>query len=265
MPQLSLDCLTLTDTAPQDLVRAAGSAGFDRVSLWTAPPLFPRQGVTADNEAEVARALAETGVGAHAIEFFDMRSAEALEGYRPALDLGARLGGRVAIAINHSNPDRDHVAELLAQFALIAGEYGLGVNVEPIALGQTRTLAEAASLIGAAGADCGITLDFLHLYRTGGGAREIRAIDPGLIRYVQVCDGKAQATAEEVVNEGVMRRLWPGAGDFPIDEYMAAVPPHALVGIECPDLARIQSGEVPEAIAAEAMRWLKRALPADQD
>ena len=37
MPRLSLDCLTLTDTAPADMIRAAGASGFDLVSLWLNP------------------------------------------------------------------------------------------------------------------------------------------------------------------------------------------------------------------------------------
>ena len=79
MPQLSLDCLCLTDTPPEEQVRAAAAAGFDLVSIWVAPPMFPRAGVNAGNLAELNEVMAQTGVKAHGVEVFDLVSDEALE------------------------------------------------------------------------------------------------------------------------------------------------------------------------------------------
>lgn len=262
MPQLSLDCLTLTDTPPDQLVRAAGAAGFDLVSLWTGIPIFPHHGVTADNRDAVARALAETGVGVHTIEVFDLVSEEALESYRPALQLGAELGARSATTINFANPDRDDVVRLLHRFAAIAESYGLATSLEPISVGHTRTLKDAAHLIADAGAKVGITFDFLHLVRTGGSAEDVRAIDPALIRYVQVCDGPLEVAPELAPAEGTVARLLPGAGEFPVSALIAASPTHAIFAAECPDLARMQSGATPGQRALEAMQALCSVLPA---
>jgi sugar phosphate isomerase/epimerase len=176
MPQLSLDCLTLTDTPPDELVRAAAMAGFDLVSLWTGAPVFPRHGVTARNRQAVARALADTGVGVHTIEVFDLVSEAALESYRPSLQLGAELGARSATTIHYSNPDREDAVRLLHRFAAIAADYGLATSLEPISVGRTRTLMEAANLIADGGADVGITFDFLHLVRTGGSPQHSSAM-----------------------------------------------------------------------------------------
>lgn len=260
MPLLSLDCLTLTDTPPDELVRAAASAGFDLVSLWTGVPVFPRQGVTRHNRDAVAAALAETGIGVHVLEVFDLASDEALESYRPALEIGAGLGGKSATVINFSNPDRADVVRLLRRFAAIAGEYGLGVGIEPIVVGKTRTLAEGAALIADAGVDAGLTFDFLHLVRSGGSAKDVRAIDPALIRYVQVCDGMLSVPPQQVLTEGTLSRLLPGSGEFPIAELLAAAPAEAIVGVECPDLAKLQAGATPEELAKNAMRALRAVL-----
>ncbi|HET9630140.1 MAG TPA: sugar phosphate isomerase/epimerase [Novosphingobium sp.] len=257
MPRLSLDCLTLTDTAPDQLVRAAAGAGFDLVSLWVAPPIFPRQGLSPANCDAVAAAMAETGIGVHVLEVFDLVSDEVLEGYRPALELGAGLGGKVATAIHMTNPDRTDAVRLLRRFAGIAAEYGLGVGLEPIVVGETRTLAEGAALIAEAGIDAGLTFDFLHLMRCGGSAGDVRAIDPALIRYVQVCDGKLSVPPEYLEVEGALLRLFPGEGEFPIAELLAAAPEHAIIGVECPNLARIQAGADPIDLAHEAMAAIR--------
>lgn len=261
MPRLSLDCLTLTDTAPVDLIHAAAAAGFDLVSLWTGEPaVYPRHRALPDDRQAIAAALAATGVGVHTVEVFDLTSRAAVEGYRPALELGAALGGRSATAIHHDNPDRAQVVDLLRQFAAIAADYGLATCIEPIAMGYTRTLAEAAALINEAAVDAGITCDFLHVMRTGDGPADIAAIGDGLIRYVQVCDGPLEIAPDQLAAEGVGLRLLPGRGEFPITDLLNAVPPGAIVGLECPDIARLSAGISPTQLAREAMAALRDAL-----
>jgi sugar phosphate isomerase/epimerase len=261
MPRISLDCLTLTDTTPADLIRSAESAGFDLVSLWVnPPPVFPLQIVTHATEAECASLLASTGVGVSSLEAFDLVSERSVQASRAALELGARLGARAAVALNAANPDRSQVVDLLAAFAEIAGECGLGVNVEPISMGRTRTLAEARDLIRDAGVDAGIVFDVLHLVRTGGGAREVRAIEPGLIRHVQINDGPATIPTKDLITEAVAERLYPGEGEFPLVELLRAAPSDVPWALETPSVRRARSGMSPKAQAIEAMAALRRLL-----
>ena len=146
--QLSLDCLTLTNTRPVDLIRGAGAAGFDLVSLWMQPPsLYPLQLVTPAMEKECAEALAQTGVRVHALEVFDLFSIDTVQSYVPALELGARLGATTAVAINMRNPDAACVSDAFGLFAELAGQFSLGVNIEPVAICQTSTLVQARDII----------------------------------------------------------------------------------------------------------------------
>ena len=58
MTILSLDSLTLTDTAPQVAIQAAAEAGYDACSLWIIPPpLFPSPLLTLEHERECAAIL----------------------------------------------------------------------------------------------------------------------------------------------------------------------------------------------------------------
>jgi sugar phosphate isomerase/epimerase len=261
MVTLSLDCLTLTDTRPAEVIRAAGSAGFDLVSLCVqGPPLFPSLLLKRDQEAECAALLADTGVGVHSLEFFDLVSEEAIEAARPALEMGARLGGKAALAMHFTNPDRGHASDLLGRLAEVAGEYGLATMLEPVAMGQTRTLAEARDLIRASGARAGILFDAWHLVRSGCGIEDLRAIEPGLIAYVQFNDGLIADPPGDMIRESIEERLYPGEGEFPLAELAAATPRDIPWAIECPSLRRAAAGISPREQAVESIAALRTLI-----
>ena len=261
MPKLSLDSLTLTDTAPQVAIRAAAEAGFDACSLWIIPPpLFPSPLLTPAMERECAAIIADTGIEPIALEVFDLYALAGVETVKPLLEMGARLGGKAALAIHYSNPDRGEAAEILARFAEAAASFGLATNLEPVAGGKSQTLAEARDLIRASGADVGICFDPHHLIRAGEGLAELQAIEPGLIRYVQVCDGPIPQPPEIAMTEAVCERLYPGDGDFPLASLLRAAPRDVTVGIECPSVSRAQAGVSAADQAKEAMARLKALL-----
>jgi len=262
MRKLSLDSLTLTDTQPQDLIRAAAAAGFDLVSLWVqAPALYPSPLVTPDKVDECVNLLSDTGLEVVSLECFDLHSEAVIESYRAALEIGARLGGKTALAINFSNSDASHTAALLARFAEIARECGLGVNLEPVAGGQSPRLAQARAIIRASGADVGICLDPHHLFRSGDSIADLETgSSPGEIRYVQVCDGPFVQPAEIMRTEAICERLYPGDGEFPLADFLRAAPKGIPLGIECPSLSRAESGRSAVDQAREAIATVRRLL-----
>lgn len=261
-PLLSLDCLTLTVTPPPEVIRSAAAAGYDLVSLWAQPPAaYDAALMTRAHEAECRRVMADTGVGVVSLEVFNLVSSSVNQSYRPALELGARLGARAALAIHYHGAEPDAAADVLADFAATAAEYGLGVNLEPVAMGQTRTLAQARDLIRASGADVGILFDTWHLIRSGCGVEQIREIEPGLIRYVQVNDGLATIPEDAMIAESLEERLYPGEGEFPLVELLRACPRDVPWAIETPSLRRARVGITEEAQARATMA-LMRALVA---
>lgn len=261
MPAFSLDCLTLTDSSPIELIETAAAAEFDLVSLWvSSPSAFPRMRMTPGMERECARLLQDTGIAVHLLEVVDLSTEDAIYAHRPALELGARLGGKAASAYHGSNPDRRHVADLLALFVEVAGEFGLEAVLEPVALARTRTLAEAAALIHDAGGKAGIVLDTLHLIRSGGGTAELAAIDPALIRYVQLNDGIVQLPAEDWRDEAMNERLYLGDGEFPLADILNILPTDIPWGIETPSRRRASAGMNASAQASAAMASLRRTL-----
>ena len=252
--KLCLDSLTLNDTEPMEIIRCAKNAGFDLVSLWVQPPaLFPLPLVTPAKAKACSAVLAETGMRVGPLEVFDMSPALDVKSYRPALELGAQLGAKTASAINVRNPNPVEVSELFAQFAELAGEYGFGVTLEPLATFATSRLAQARDIIRASGVDAGIVLDALHLVREGGTVADVRAMEPGLIRYVQLCDGPASLLPEERPLEASYERRLPGDGVFPLVELLSAAPTDINWGIEAPSRRRAASGMSAEMQAKAAM------------
>jgi sugar phosphate isomerase/epimerase len=261
VPRLSLDSLTLTDTSPQEAIRAAAAAGFDACSLWIIPPpLFPSPLVTPAVERACAAILSDTGLEVIGLEVFDLHSMAGVEDCRPLLEMGARLGGKAALTINYSNPDAGETADILAHFAEVAAGFGLATNLEPVAGGRTQTLAAARALIKASGADVGICLDSYHMVRSGDTVADVAAMEAGLIRYVQLCDGPIPQPPEIAATEAVCERLYPGDGKFPLMDFLKAAPRDVPIGIECPSLQRAGAGVSPTDQAREAMAKMRRLL-----
>jgi sugar phosphate isomerase/epimerase len=90
-----------------------------------------------------------------------------------------------------------------------------------------------------------LVIDTLHLVRSGAGAKDIAALDSELIGYVQLCDGRMQATREQYMYEARFERMAPGAGEMPLLDILAALPRHLAVGLEIPMRAQAETGVGP--------------------
>jgi sugar phosphate isomerase/epimerase len=262
MTTLSLDHLTIFDASPPELVTIAADLGLGLVSLWTQLPLqadLPL--VTPANKKEALARMRDTGVRLGNAECFNLTPEVRPEDFRPTVTLAAELGATSLVAINAWDPERSRALDNFAALCRIAAEHGMKANVEFISMGKVRTLADAIAFITDSGEpNVGVTIDFLHLIRTGGTAADISAMDPALIGYVQVCDGPAGLAREEWSDEGFEQRQMPGDGEFPLAELMAAVPEGIVVGVEVPHLALREAGVSAAERARRAVEGTRRFL-----
>jgi sugar phosphate isomerase/epimerase len=259
-PSLSLDCLTLPDVAPIDLVRVAAEVGYGSFSLWVQPPaLYDVMLATPVMTADLARAITDHSVTLGNLEVFNVNTDEPITVYEPAIALGAQLGARTATAIAFGEPLPD-IAERFAAFHALCADHGILPLVEPIAMGNVRTPQDGVDLIRAAGVDARLVIDCLHLVRTGCTADALLAIPPEYVGHVQICDGPAAVTPDELGLEATANRLYPGEGAFPLVEILAAVPPGATLGLEVPNVARLERGMPPADRAREALSAARAVL-----
>jgi sugar phosphate isomerase/epimerase len=259
---LSLDHLTIFDVSPPELVTIAAGLGVPLVSLFTQLPLqadLPI--VTAANKAETLARMRDTGVKLGNMECFNLTPEVVAEDFRAAVALGAELGATSLVAINAWDPERNRALDNFAKLCRIAAEYGIKVNVEFISMGKVRTLADAIAFITDSGEpNVGVTIDFLHLIRTGGSAADMRAMDPKLIGYIQVCDGPLTLPQEQWNDEGFEQRQMPGEGEFPLADLMTAVPPGVTIAAEVPHRALRLAGVSAAERARRAVEGTRRLL-----
>lgn len=262
---LRLDQLTILDAGPLALIDAAASFGIYRVSLWTSGTEYIEEarGVTRANMSEVGSRLMDRGVSVETIECFFLTENPDFETWKRGLEFGAEIGGRSAVAVNPGVADEIQAAEQLAAFAEIAAGFGLGVSFEPICVGATRTIAEAQRLIKFSGrADIRITIDALHLFRTGGTPADVASLDPAAIGSAQICDGPAYASLEMRGAEGSYDRMMPGAGDFPLVDFLSSLPIETMIGVEVPSRSLRLAGLSPHdrvALAVAGARAIRDA------
>jgi len=247
MNPLALDHLTLFEISPPELVSVAGELGFPLVSLWTAAPLkgdFPL--LTQANKDETRRRMNDTGVRLGNMECFNLTPELVADDFRPAVELGAELGASSLVAINAWDPEWNRALDNFVILCGIAAEHGLKVNVEFLSMGQVRTMADAIRFLSEAGQpNTGITFDVMHMVRTGAIPADLKALDPALVGYAQICDGPMLLDQELWNFEGFEQRQIPGEGEFPLADFLAALPPDVILGAEVPLKSLREAGVTP--------------------
>lgn len=225
---------------PVGAIRAAATAGYDLVGIRLAPAhaADPSPSLLADPALmrEVRQALAGTGIAVLDVEVVRLRPDTDVRQFEPMLEAGAELGAQMILAVSHV-PDEARTAAALNALAESAAVRGLSVALEFMGFSEVRTAAAAARVVALAGHPAlGILADSLHLARTGGSAADLAGLP---LLAAQLCDGPAAGpgTAEAMAAEARTARLMPGAGELPLGDFVAALPPGVAVSLEVPSAA----------------------------
>lgn len=234
MRALSLHHLIATEISAVQLVRIAGMLECRHVCLFTQDPGggfgFP---IVTDTELpEVRRAMAGEAVTALGIASFALTQDVDVDRYLPAIDRGAALGASCA-NVRVLDPDTGRATANFARFAAKAQERGIVVGIEFSGYGASDVLARARAMVAQAGIG-GIALDALHAVRTATPMRDLLALRPDEISYVQLCDGPIHATEADYAREGAFDRLAPGQGTFPPAAMLALTRPDLPLSLEVP-------------------------------
>jgi sugar phosphate isomerase/epimerase len=264
--RISLHHLTLADTSPAEFVDIAAAAGCSHVCLFVKVPgnnaaaAFPRvEGVPA------ARALKERldGLGLsvwNVDTFMIVPGAEPAE-YRETLEIAAALGAKTVNTLNF-HPHADSAAAVLASFGTLAAQYGLSVVLEWYRFSKTNDLGAAVELARRTGqSNIALNVDILHLIRNGNRPADLAAVDPALLQYAQICDGPLLRPEEEQGNEAVCERNFPGEEEFPLVDFVRALPESAVLSIEAP-VNRLRSSLTPLERARRAVAGTRKILAA---
>ncbi len=241
---LSVSHLTALDAPPETFVRAAAAAGFGRVGLRiNPPPHTPLQWPLAGDARRVRelRQICEAaGVDVVECEGFSIRPGTTIAGDLPGLDAAAALGCRFVLA-GGIEPDESRLIDRLGELAHAAAARGLRVGMEFMSWTPLRTLEDARRVHAKVGAaNLGILVDFLHLARTGGSARDLAHVPADALAYAQICDAtRMPAPGLDLVDEARTHRFYPGDGELPLAELVAALPADLCYTLEAPSAKHV--------------------------
>ena len=254
MTRIGVHHMSALNSTPADFIKMAADAGSDSVSIFTFGDSRRFPLVNQDNLAAVKTALKDSGLTVANIDAFSIGPDTKIADLLPALDLGVELGAQ-AVSAQILGSDLSQMMEKLGQLCELSLERGFKVGLEFLPFTSLcRNLAETIELIKALNcANLGMSMDILHLIRSGGTADDVAALSPDLICFAQVCDSQRLDATHDYMMEAVNGRLVPGKGKLPLQAFVAALPTDITIDIE-----------IPNSAAGDPFERIKKALQATQ-
>ena len=205
---LSLAPLTVLELDPAELVQCAAQTGYDAVGFrliraTEQEPIRPTIGTTALIR-ETKRRLDDSGLRLLDVEVVRLApETRVRRDFEAFLETGAFLGATEALVTGY-DPDHRRIADNLTELALLAAEFGITLNLEPMPWTEVRNLHEGAALVGQCPGNVGLLIDAIHYDRALSTPAELQALPREWIRYAQICDAPAQRPADmaELMRQG---------------------------------------------------------------
>ena len=248
--RLGIEMLTLMGMPPVDHVRLAGALGCVSIStgllrmpmaMFGRAELYPDWSLLDDKalRGEVKAALADTGVHIGLGEGFRVDPAfDVAEKFEAQLDIMAELGAWRINAIS-TEPDENRAIDQFGKLSDMVLERGMRFLVEfapPHALNNAESALRMADALGHD--RCGMMLDAMHFFRSGGTVEQVGKLP---VIYAQLCDVPLVSPGISYMDEAMFHRTAPGDGELPLREWIAALPADCEIGLEVPNLARLES------------------------
>jgi sugar phosphate isomerase/epimerase len=264
---LSLAPLTVLELDPAELVDCAAATGYDAVGLrliraTEQEPLRPTIGRT-PLIRETRRRLDDSGLRLVDIEVLRLRPETRVRAdFEAFLETGAYLGA-TELLVTGNDPDHSRTADNLAELALLAAEFGLTPNLEPMPWTDVKDLQQGIAILSACQVNVGLLVDAIHYHRAMNSPAELAALPRDWIRYAQICDAPAErpGTVDEMMLQGRGARLLPGAGGIDLVSMLRALPGGIPISVEAP----LQSPAPAVVRAAAAARAAREVLELADD
>jgi sugar phosphate isomerase/epimerase len=252
--QIGIEFISVLGLPPVEFVRLAAEMDCPNVGMALQPMFaenphnYPKWSLRDDVSLrrEMVSAMRDTGVAISVGEGFLAWPHTDVSETAGDLDLMRELG---ATRVNMMSLDSDfsRAADQCAKFAEMAATRGLEATIEFMPGIMVGDLATAAALVRHAGkSNFTVLVDAMHFFRSGSKLDELKALDPALIGYVQLCDVPVVSKYEDYSYEARFDRLEPGKGELPLGDLLAAVPSDVVVGIETPMLREAEAGIGPK-------------------
>lgn len=266
--RLGIDLLSVLGMPPVEFVNLAADLGCHYISTGLSSGLpFNPHGYAPfslrDDAAlrrEMIAAMRDRNVSISLGEGFAVRGGVDTRDCGADLDVMAELGITVINAVS-MEPDQGRSFEQLGILVGLAASRGMVTTIEfvpGLAIADLPTALKAIQAVGSP--DFRLLIDMMHLVRSGGGAKDIAALDPASIGYIQLCDVPLVPKTANYMQEAMCSRLAPGKGELPLLDILAALPRDQVIGLEVPMLAEAQAGIGPQERLAPCVEAARKLL-----
>ncbi|WP_368681594.1 sugar phosphate isomerase/epimerase family protein [Mycobacterium intracellulare] len=250
--RLALGMLSVFGLPPIEFVELAAELGCPRISaaiqgMPLVPLGYPAFSLKDDAalRKDLLAAMDDRGVTISLGDGFLVRPGADVDALRPDLDVMAELGVP-RINVVSLDPDLPRTLDQFAALTELAAQRGIGTVVEPVpglTIGDLPAGLAAAEYVGRS--EFRLLVDTMHLMRSGSGASELAAVDPGRIGYAQLNDTTLRPRMDNYLEEAMFERLVPGEGDLPLRDILAALPADIVIEIEVPQRSLALAGVSP--------------------
>lgn len=249
MSRLGIELLSVFGMNPVEQVELAAELGCSYISTGLTQLPFNPHGYapwSLLDDLELRRRLIEKmrdrGVSISLGEGFTIRPGAEMADRAKEMDIMAELGAACAGA-STMEPDANRTADQCAVLAELAAQRGMIASIELVPASAAGTLATTVSIVRQVNRpNFRMLLDSMHVFRSGGTVEELKALDPALIGYAQLCDVPLRPTEPDYMREAMFERLIPGSGELPLAGFIAALPPNVPIGLEVPMLSQAEAG-----------------------
>lgn len=250
--RLALGMLSVFGLPPIEFVELAAELGCPRISaaiqgMPLVPLGYPAFSLKDDAalRKDLLAAMDDRGVTISLGDGFLVRPGAGVDALRPDLDVMAELGVP-RINVVSLDPDLPRTLDQFAALTELAARRGIDTVVEPVpglTIGDLPAGLAAAEYVGRS--EFRLLVDTMHLVRSGSGASELAALDPGRIGYAQLNDTTLRPRIDNYLEEAMFERLVPGEGDLPLRDILAALPADIVIEIEVPQRSLALAGVSP--------------------
>ena len=252
LPPLSLAHVSLLHLSPPELVRIAAESDFEHVGLRLLPAR-PEEtklpiAVGSDLYRDTRRALSEHGVSLLDFELIWLHAGSQATDHLDTLEAAASLGAKHLLVTSREAPSA-YLTEAFVHLCEQAARFSLSVNLEFLPWTAMNTLDSALQTVTEADCSNGkVMLDSLHLYRSRSSFDAMRQVPRERLAYAQICDAPRvrPPSAQALAEEAKFRRLLPGEGELPLDEFIGCLPTGMALSVEVPHTAALQSSSALE-------------------
>jgi len=252
MNRIAIEALSVFGMPPVAFINLAADLGCANISILPVPISpnphgYPPFDVLGDPglRREMKAAMRDRGVAIALAEGFGVVPDVEARDRLADLDAVAELGAR-QVSLGIRDPDLARAYDQLALLAEMAAERGMTSTTEFAPTLTIKSLAMALDAVRYVGRrDYRLTIDAMHLIRSGSTVEDLAALDPDVIGYFQICDVPLVSEFDSYGEEARTERRIPGAGELPLLDLLRIVPADRIVGLEIPLLTAASAGVGP--------------------